>query len=64
LAQRCQELAGRKNPQQTSRTIADCFDEEQVLLNTVKAEFDGYVEKMLRVSTGLTHEISRTECYP
>lgn len=34
-----------------SRTIADCFAEEQSLLNPVKAEFDGYVEKMLRVSS-------------
>lgn len=51
LAQRCQVLAGRKNPQQTSRTIADGLDEEQGLLNPVKAEFDGYVEKMLRVSS-------------
>jgi len=51
LALRCQELAGRKNPQQTSRTIADCFAEEQSLLNPVKAEFDGYVEKTLRVSS-------------
>ena len=51
LALRCQALADRKNPQQTSRTIADCFAEEQSLLNPVKAEFDGYVEKTLRVSS-------------
>jgi len=51
LALRCQALAGRNNPQQTSRTIADCFAEKQSLLNPVKAEFNGYVEKTLRVSS-------------
>ena len=37
LATRCQELAGRRHPQQTSRTIADCFAEEQPLLKPVTA---------------------------
>jgi len=51
LATRCLELAGRRHPQQTTRTIAECFAEEQPLLNAVVADFDGYVEKTLRVSS-------------
>jgi len=51
LAVRCEELAGRKHPEQTGRTIADCFVEEKALLIPVKAVFDGYVEKTLRVSS-------------
>jgi len=51
LALRCQELAGRKHPGQSGRTIAECFTEEQPLLMPIKAVFDGYVEKTLRVSS-------------
>ncbi|MFZ2168208.1 MAG: IS21 family transposase [Methylococcaceae bacterium] len=51
LARRCQELAGRPHPEQSSRTIADCFAEEQPLLMPVKAVFDGYVEEMRRVTS-------------
>jgi transposase len=51
LAKRCEELAGRKHPEQTDRTIADCFAEEQPQLIPIKAEFDGYVEKAFRVSS-------------
>jgi transposase len=51
LALRCEELAERKHPAQTERTIADCFAEEKPLLIPVKAVFDGYVEKTLRVSS-------------
>jgi hypothetical protein len=51
LAMRCRELAGRRHPQQTARTIAECFAEEQPLLKAVSADFDGYVEKVLRVSS-------------
>jgi hypothetical protein len=51
LASRCKELAGRRHPEQTGRTIADCFLEEQPLLLPIKAVFDGYVEKTLRVSS-------------
>jgi len=51
LALRCEELAGRKHPEQTGRTIADCFVEEQKLLTPIKAVFDGYVEKTMRVSS-------------
>jgi hypothetical protein len=50
LATRCRELAGRIHPEQTSRTIAECFAEEQPLLMSVKASFDGYVEETKRVS--------------
>jgi len=51
LAMRCRGLAGRRHPQQTARTIDECFVEEQPLLKTVSADFDGYVEKVLRVSS-------------
>lgn len=51
LALRCEELAGRRHPEQTGRTITDCFIEEKPLLTPVKAIFDGYVEKTLRVSS-------------
>jgi transposase len=51
LALRCEELAERKHPEQVERTIADCFAEEKPLLISVKAVFDGYVEKTLRVSS-------------
>ena len=51
LALRCQELANRRHPEQTARTIADCFAEEQPLLLPIKAVFDGYVEKTMRVSS-------------
>lgn len=50
LALRCQELAGRPHPEQSSRTIADCFAEEQPLLMPVRASFDGHVEERRRVS--------------
>ncbi|MGZ8916419.1 MAG: IS21 family transposase [Methylobacter sp.] len=50
LAKRCRELAGRSHPEQTSRSIAECFTEEQPLLMPVKAIFEGYVEEMKRVS--------------
>jgi transposase len=50
LATRCRELAGRAHPEQASRTIADCFAEEQPRLMPIKAVFDGYVEEMRRVS--------------
>lgn len=51
LAQRCRELAGRRHPIETTRTVAECFVEEQPLLRPVTAPFDGYVEQMLRVSS-------------
>ena len=51
LTLRCEELAERKHLEQVERTIADCFAEEKSLLIPVKAVFDGYVEKTLRVSS-------------
>jgi hypothetical protein len=51
LVTRCQDLARRSHPEQTSRTIADCFVEEQSSLIPVKALFEGYVEKVKRVSS-------------
>jgi transposase len=51
LAKRCEELTGRKHPEQIGRTIADCFAEEQPLLIPVKADFDGYIEKTMRVTS-------------
>jgi transposase len=51
LEQRCEELAGRQHPSQTTRTIAECFSEEQPLLRPITAQFDGYVEHLLRVSS-------------
>lgn len=50
LAKRCQELAARPHPEQTRRTTADCFVEEQPLLMPIKVPFDGYVEAVRRVS--------------
>jgi transposase len=51
LSTRCQELAQRKHPTQRSRTIAECFADEQPQLRTIAADFDGYIEQMLRVSS-------------
>ena len=42
LAQRCEELSGRKHPEQSARTIAECFAEEQPTLRAVGTSFDGY----------------------
>lgn len=51
LARRCEELAGRRHPVETERTVAACFAEEQPLLQPITAVFDGYVETMQRVSS-------------
>lgn len=59
LAQRCDELAGRINPGQPSRTIVDCFTEEQALLMPVTAVFDAYVEHTLRASSTCLVSIDR-----
>lgn len=50
LATRCLELAGRLHPERSSRTIAECFAEEQPLLMPVTACFDAYVEEIKRAS--------------
>jgi Mu transposase-like protein len=59
LALRCEALAERKHPEQVERTIADCFTEEKPLLIPVKAVFDGYVEKTLRVSSTCLIKVNR-----
>ena len=59
LAIRCNELAERKHPTQTC-TIAECLAQEQPLLNKITAEFDGYVEKSIRVIAN-GKEITRHE---
>jgi transposase len=51
LAVRCTQLAQRRHPTQTERTIAACFAQEQALLRPITAHFDGYVEDMMRVSS-------------
>lgn len=51
LAMRCRELAQRKHPVTPTRSIAECFAEEQPALRPITAPFDGYVERMLRVSS-------------
>lgn len=59
LAQRCTELAQRQHPTQSLRTIAECFAEEQPLLQPIHARFDGYVEQMLRVSSTCLVRVDR-----
>ena len=59
LALRCEGLAEHKHPEQVERTIADCFAEEKPLLIPVKAVFDGYVEKTLRVSSTCLVKVNR-----
>lgn len=51
MAIRCEELAGRPHPSQKTRTIAECFSEEQPLLRPITTPFDGYVAHLLRVSS-------------
>ncbi len=54
LARRCAELAGRRHPVETERTVAEYFVEEQPLLRPITVAFNGYVGHTLRVSsTGL-----------
>lgn len=59
LATRCKELSQRKHPVQSQRTIADCFTDEQSILRTITANFDGYVEKMMRVSSTCLVKVDR-----
>jgi len=51
LEKRCEELAGRQHPSQKTRTIAECFNNEQPLLRPITAQFDAYKEHLLRVSS-------------
>lgn len=59
LARRCAELAGRRHPVETARTVADCFAEEQPLLRPITAAFEGYVEQPLRVSSTCLVRVDR-----
>jgi transposase len=59
LAIRCQELAQRSHPVQSTRTIAACFAEELPLLRPIRAHFDGYVEQMMRVSSTCLVRVDR-----
>jgi hypothetical protein len=59
LATRCKELAQRRHPTQSQRTIADCFTDEQPLLRPITARFDGYVEDMMRVSSTCLVRVDR-----
>jgi transposase len=59
LVIRCQELAQRNHPEQSQRTIAACFADEQPLLRPVTARFDGYVEQMMRVSSTCLVRVDR-----
>ena len=59
LAQRCKELAERRHPTQSHRTIAECFAEEIPLLRPVTTKFNGYVEQMMRVSSTCLVRVDR-----
>jgi transposase len=50
LSQRCEELAQRKHPTLSARTIADCFAQEKPLLRSVHQTFAGYLEHLAKVS--------------
>ena len=59
LTTRCTQLAQRMHPEQSLRTIADCYAEEAPLLRPITARFDGYVEHMLRVSSTCLVRVDR-----
>lgn len=59
LALRCRELAERKHPTESGRTIAECFAQEAPSLRAITAPFDGYVEQMLRVSSTCLVRVDR-----
>lgn len=51
LELRCRELAARQHPSMKPRTIAEVFAEERSHLRQVTAQFDGYFELPVRVSS-------------
>lgn len=59
LATRCRELAQRKHPAESGRTIAECFAQEGPSLRAITTAFDGYVEQMLRVSSTCLVRVDR-----
>ena len=59
LATRCRELAERKHPVETTRSIADCFLQEGPSLRAISSPFDGYIEEMMRVSSTCLVRVDR-----
>lgn len=59
LSSRCRELAERKHPVETTRSIADCFLQEGSSLRAISCPFDGYVEEMMRVSSTCLVRVER-----
>ena len=59
LAIRCRELAERKHPVESTRSIADCFLQEGPNLRAITSSFDGYVEQMMRVSSTCLVRVER-----
>lgn len=59
LASRCRELAERKHPVETTRSIADCFLQEGPSLRAISSPFDGYIEEMMRVSSTCLVRVER-----
>ena len=51
LEARCHELGRRPHPQQRERSIAELFAEERQHLQPLSMPFDGYYERVVRVSS-------------
>jgi len=65
LRLRCEELASRAHTEQSSRTIAEVFEDERAELRPLGRAFDGYVEKTVRVrSTCLVQYASNRYSVP
>ena len=65
LRLRCEELANRAHPEQSTRTIAEVFEDERAELRPLGRAFDGYVEKTVRVrSTCLVQYASNRYSVP
>lgn len=60
LAQRCHELSNRKHPD-FPQTIAECFQQEQLLLRQITTPFAGYVEHLMKVSRTCLVRIDRNQ---
>ena len=61
LEKRCQELSNRKHPDFPSRTIAECFQQEQPLLRQITTPFAGYIEHLLKVSRTCLVRVDRNQ---
>jgi len=65
LRLRCKELANRAHPEQSIRTIAAVFEDLRAELRLLGRDFDGYVEKKVRVrSTCLVQYASNRDSAP